>query len=486
MYFRYGDQCSENIDTDVAIIGGGLAGLACGVALSDAGFHVTVIERDRAAGGRACSFEDSTTGDSIDIGPHILLSEYRNMLQWMERLGTREQVAWHTQEFITLIEGNRADRMYMRPLPAPLHFLPTLLRVPAVSMRDLLSNRRVIWLAMNMHDHDVDRLDTTNAREFLARLGVTQRFIDWYWRTVAMTIMNVPLELCSAGALMRFFQQMVGHSGYRIGFPATSLNALATAPAVRAIKAAGGCLLMPAEAVSVEGEGFVVKTVRLADGTRLKVRACVVCVPPQQLPALIPAEWKARYSLFRNAASFRPSPYISSYIWFSRKLTNEPFWARVWAPENLNYDSYDLSNIRAGWSARPSVIASNLIFSARAQELDDGEIIARTIEELESFLPDVRQAEVVHARVNRIPMAIPAPLPGSERLRPQTRTPVAGLFLAGDWIGTGLPASMESAVCAGNRAAQRAAQYLGRDLRVALPVRRMEGLAGFVNRWSRA
>lgn len=472
------------MQTDVAIIGGGLAGLACGVALSDAGIKVTVLERDRLAGGRARSFEDEATGDRIDIGPHILLSEYRNMLQLMARLGTADKVLWHTREFITLVEGSRVDRMYIRRLPAPFHFLPSMLRVPAISLSDLYSNRRVLWLAMNMHDRDVDRLDTTNAREFLVRLGVTERFIDWYWRTVAFTIMNVPLEICSAGALMRFFQQMIGHSGYEIGFPAASLAELATEPAVRAIEAAGGQVLLHTGVAAVEGEGFALRGVRLADGTSVKARACVACVPPQELSQLIPEAWKARYSLFRNAASFQPSPYISSYIWFSEKLTDEPFWARVWSAENLNYDSYDLSNIRAGWQQRPSVIASNLIYSGRADAMDDEQIIAMTVDELEDFLPDVKKAKVLHARVNRIPMAIPAPLPGSERLRPQTRTPVAGLFIAGDWIGTGLPASMESAVCAGNRSAERVAQFLGRSFRLALPVRPMEGLAGWLNRRS--
>lgn len=472
------------MQVDVAIIGGGLAGLACGVALTDAGIRVIVLERAPAPGGRASSCADETTGDRIDIGPHILLSEYRNMLQLMARLGTHDKMLWHTREFITLVEADRVDRMYMHRLPAPFHFLPSMLRVPAISFQDLLSNRRVLWLAMNLHDRDVDRLDTSNAREFLVKFGVTDRFIDWYWRTVAFTIMNVPLELCSAGALMRFFQQMIGHTGYEIGFPAVSLGELVTEPAVRAIEAAGGEVRLHSEVATIEADGFAVAGVRLADGTLVKARACIACVPPQELPQLIPSAWAARYSLFRNAASFQPSPYVSSYIWFSRKLTNEPFWARVWSPQNLNYDSYDLANIREGWQDRGSVIASNLIFSGRAGKLDDAEIVAATIDELETFLPDVKKAEILHARVNRIPMAIPAPLPGSERLRPQTRTPVSGLFLAGDWIGTGLPASMESAVCAGNRSAERAAQFLGKRLRVALPVRQMEGLAGWLNRRS--
>jgi uncharacterized protein with NAD-binding domain and iron-sulfur cluster len=49
-----------------------------------------------------------------------------------------------------------------------------------------------------------------------------------------------------------------------------------------------------------------------------------------------------------------------------------------------------------------------------------------------------------------------AALPGTDRLRPGPATPVAGLYLAGDWTGTGLPATIESAVRSGNRAADAA------------------------------
>jgi len=40
--------------------------------------------------------------------------------------------------------------------------------------------------------------------------------------------------------------------------------------------------------------------------------------------------------------------------------------------------------------------------------------------------------------------------------RPEPRTPIPGLFLAGDWIDTGLPATIEGAVRSGHSAASLA------------------------------
>lgn len=471
-------------DRDVLVVGAGLAGLGCALALARAGLRVIVFESENVAGGRAGSIDDPATGDRVDLGPHVLLSEYRNMLQLLQELGTAEHVQWQDGEFITLLDGRHVERMHMRSLPAPFHLLPDILRVPTVSLSDIVSNRRVLWLAMKLHESDVPDLDRMNAREFLLRMGVSERFMNWYWRTLAMTILNVPLEHCSAGALMRFFHQMISHGGYRIGLPSTSLAELVVEPAVSALEAAGGEIRFSSKVETVSGTGFAVDGAELHDGSRWRAPACVVCVSPQQLSALLPRSWVQRFSLFRNASLFRPSPYICTYTWFSEKLSPEKFWARTWSPSNLNYDFYDLSNVRRGWAARPSLIASNVIDSERVQDLGDEEILAGTLREICDYLPQAREARILHARVHRVPMAIPAPVPGFERMRPQTRTPVKGLFLAGDWIGTGMPASMESALCAGNRAAERAAQYLGHSLRVALKVAPPEGLAGFVNRWS--
>lgn len=457
------------METSVIIIGGGIAGLACAVALSDSGLRPVVLERDRLPGGRARSWTDRTTGDRVDIGPHILLSEYRNMLRLLDLLGTRQQVVWQDKKFITLVDRPHPVTIRMSRLPAPLHFLPSLLKVPQVSQRDLVSNARLLWLVARLTEADSLELDGTDAESFLRRMSVSERFIEWFWRSAAMTIMNTPLERCSAGALLGFFRYMMGISGYQVGFPAGGLGDLFAPAAARRIEAAGGRVLLNTAAAGITGNEQGVTGVRLTDGSHLAARWCVAAIPPQELPALLPDAWVGRQAQFRALSEFAPSPYVSSYLWFDRKLTDERFWSRVWSPETLNYDFYDLSNIRPGWGERPSVIAANLIYSDRAAHLSDEEIVAATVHEIAGYAPVAAQARVRHASVHRIPMAIPAPYPGTERLRPGPETPVEGLYLAGDWLQTGLPASMESAVRGGWLAAERVLAAAGRPRQVALP-----------------
>jgi hypothetical protein len=183
---------------------------------------------------------------------------------------------------------------------------------------------------------------------------------------------------------------------------------------------------------------------------------------------LTPTPWRAR-APFRDLAAFQPSRYLCVYLWFDRKLTRERFWARAYDPADLNCDFYDYGNILRGGGDRPSLIASNIIYAQRLPPMTDAEIVARTRVELAEYLPAAKPARLVHAAVHRVPMAIHCPRPGTERLRPRTRTARGGLLLAGDWIRTDLPASMESAVCAGWRAAEAVLADHGRHAALAAP-----------------
>jgi 15-cis-phytoene desaturase len=99
------------------------------------------------------------------------------------------------------------------------------------------------------------------------------------------------------------------------------------------------------------------------------------------------------------------------------------------------------------------VIACNAIGPNVRPDWSDEEIVARSLAELREFAPAARSARVLQARVHRIRAAIPQPNPGTETLRPATRTPVEGLFLAADWVDTAIPCSMESAARAASLAA---------------------------------
>lgn len=466
--------------TDVIIIGGGLAGLSCAVALADSGLQVTVIERDDCLGGRAGSRIDSMTGDTVDIGPHVVHTEYHNMLALLERLGTRELITWQPDKVLTI--ASRPQQVVLRhwPLPPPLSLFPNLLEAEGLSARDYFSIATSVWRGMKFGEEDVEELDRITALDFMRESGVSEHMIDWWWRFAAMVVTNVPLERCSAAALMRIHAQLSGHRRLHFGFPAVGLADLYAPQAEHVIRSAFGQIMMRTAVRGLIGTDKLAGVV-LEDGNELRARYCVSTVPPAELARIVPTAWKA-HPPFNALEEFEPSPYISCYLWFDRKITNERFVSHLWSPTRLNYDFYDLSTIRHGWAHRPSVIASNIIYCHRARGMSDDEIIRATVAEIAEFAPEAARARLLHTSVHRIPMAIPCSTPGTETRRPECCTGIPGLLLAGDWIRTHLPFSMESAVCSGWLAAEQVLAEIGKPQELARQQRPYDGLAGLVRR----
>ena len=157
------DARARRRNTDVVIVGGGLAGLTAAIGLQRAGIDVVVLEGDQRLGGRAQSWTDETTGDPVHIGPHIFLSEYPNVFKLLDMVGTRDKIVWEDEHFIVLAHGARQVVQDQHPLPAPFHFAPTMLADPFARTRDKLSNFLVTLYAMQMDERDVMRLDGVNA-----------------------------------------------------------------------------------------------------------------------------------------------------------------------------------------------------------------------------------------------------------------------------------------------------------------------------------
>ena len=462
------DEQAKTVKTDVLIVGGGLAGLTCAVGLRGSGLKVTVIEQDSRLGGRAQSWTEPTTGDPVHIGPHILLNPYPNMFRLLDRLGTSHKVIFQPAgEFIFLVDGAKELPIRAAPLPSPFHQMPSAYVDRELSTWDRLSTIPITAFALQATEDEILSFDDRRAIDVLREFGVSEAFIERFWQFTALAILNVPLEQCSAAALLRFHKHLTGHRSLGIGFSDGGLGDLFAPAAKAAIERDGGEVWLSCPARAFRGTPGRVTGVTLADGRAIEARLTVGAVPPQALHALLPAEWRARLPEFEALSQLEPCPYISPYLWFDRKLTRRPFWARYRSPRSINCDFYDFSNIYRGWRDRPSFIGTNIINTRRLPAMTDDEVIASVIREMSEYLPEVKQAKLLHAVVHRIPMAIHCPHPGSEKLRLPVRTSIADLLLAGDWVRTNFPASMESAVYAGWRAAEEILRQVGRPTELA-------------------
>lgn len=458
------------LETDVVILGGGIAGLTCAVGLLGSGLRLVVVERDGLLGGRARSWTDPTTGDPVHVGPHIVTNYYSNFFRLLERLGTADRVVWGSKEVLyTMFDGDRPVELRRSSLPPPVQMLATLRGDPALGLLDLASNAAPLQVALGLDEHDVLRLDDLDGGAALTAMGVRPAMQRRYWQFAAMSILNTPVERCSAGSLLRTFHHAISRDAVRVGFPGCGLGDL-FAPGARAvIEAAGHPVWTNTAATRLLGADEQATGVRLADGREIRARHVVSTLPPGDLAPLLPVVWRDHAGL-DSLQWFEPVSYVSVYLWFDRRLTRRQFWARSYAPDDLNCDFYDYANIYPDWGERPSLIGSNIIDAERIAGMSDAEIVAGTRRELMENLPQARTAELRHAAVHRIPLAVQSPRPGFEARRPTADTTVDGLVLAGDWTRTGLPSSMEGAAASGWRAAEVVRAREGRPRALVRPL----------------
>ena len=157
---------------------------------------------------------------------------------------------------------------------------------------------------------------------------------------------------------------------------------------------------------------------------------------------------------------------------------------QVSAPMELPANTRHLDCYRANITY--SDLAYHCTAIGRGRALDGVNMLAisrgMTLEEVADFLPEVREATLTHSVVNRIEMAIHCPFPGTEKKRPTHDAGLQGFFLAGDWIKTGLPACMESAVQSGFMVAQEVLQRQGRSVELVEESSDIQGFARLVDK----
>jgi uncharacterized protein with NAD-binding domain and iron-sulfur cluster len=225
------------------------------------------------------------------------------------------------------------------------------------------------------------------------------------------------------------------------------LHDLHVAPAVRYIEARGGRVRLNARAASIEVTHNRARAVHLAGGTRDEADAVVVAVPHDRVAALLPPAI-AGAEPFAGLAAIRSAPIVNLHLWFDRSVAAWPFAAFIGNDLQWVFNRWRLDMA----PSREHRLTVSVSGAGRFLEMPAGAIREQMLPQLARAVPGVRRAELTRFRVTKEPAATFVPAPGLRR--PGNVTPIANLVLAGAYTATGWPATMESAVRSGLKAAR--------------------------------
>jgi squalene-associated FAD-dependent desaturase len=449
----------------VIVIGGGLAGLAAGVALAEAGWRVRLFEQRPFLGGRATSYV-LPDGEHVDNCQHVTFGCCTNLQDFYRRVGSEKKIKFFDRLLLLDPQGRRGE-MHAGFLPAPFHMTGSFLTFAPLALKDKLSIARAFYsiLKSGGHPPDLDEPGGLSMLEWLRRRKQTPAAISRFWRVVLVSALSEELDRIDARYGVDVFWKAVlsNRAGYRMGVPEVALTDLYDGCRT-AIERKGGKVILrsPLRKIVIENGGV---TAVGFDGERQETAdAYVFALPHGAMAELLPEAAKHLDPSLANLEKLKDAPITGVHFWFDREVMKEPFITLLDTTTQWIFNKTALygppsgngKNVTNGQYLQLVISASyDLLLKPRQ------EIIDLCLKEIRQALPAARDANLVKATVIKEAAATFSPEPGVDRWRPKQETRIRSLFLAGDWTDTGWPATMEGAVRSGYLAAEAVLRVAG-------------------------
>ena len=419
------------------VVGAGVAGLSAACELSASGARVAVHEATGHAGGRCRSFRDESLGALIDNGSHLILSGNTSIQRFLALIGARDRLSGPISArfpFLDLATGDRwtvdlgNGRIPGRPFSRDG-------RIPGARLADYARSLRLLNASPG-----------SSIDEVLSPCG---QLHERFWRPVSIAVLNTEPERAAAALMKPVLRETIGRGG-RACRPLTARQGLSSAfadPAVAFLAGNGAELRFRTRlrSITLNGSGRV---------TALCFRDCQIQVGPADRVVLaVPA---------RVADELVPGLRVPEE---HRGIVNVHFQlptSVTWTPGDPPF--LGLLGGTAEWLFWRGGIVSATVSACQGDV--DGRSMAGAI------WHDVRRALDLEDDTARMPphrviverMATIAQTPEQVARRPGCDAGPPGVFLAGDWTDTGLPATIEGAVRSGRLAAELVAGSMGQAL----------------------
>jgi len=461
-----GRNSAPCLPTQTAIIGGGYAGMAAAVELAARGVNVTVFESARQLGGRARgvstphqvlttnqlappSLQLSSTGREgappltgdaliLDNGQHLLLGCYRETLRLIEAVGGNLE-----QDFLRLplqLDLHGHLRFRAPALPAPLHLLAALAGAEGLSWAERLKAARFM-LGLRLSGFRLER-DCTVA-ELLARRGQNADLTFKLWEPLTVAALNTPIAKASAQVLLNVLRDALDRrrADSDMLLPRLDFGALFPQRAARFVEERGGAVHLSCG---------VTRIIPVEDGFELETPlgvqrfSQVICAAPPVVAARLLRPLPKLAEAVAQIDALEHQPIYTVYLQYSSEMQlPHPM---LGLHQRISQWLFDKGQI----AGQHGLIASVISAEGRHQGWSHAELVAQVAAELQEEFGFPAQPLWHQVIAEKRATFCCAP----NLSRPNQRTALPGLWLAGDYTAGDYPATLEGAVMSGVRCAR--------------------------------
>ncbi len=456
---------SINTAARVAVVGGGLAGLAAAVAARDRGFTVELFEARSRLGGRAGSFCDPVSGEEIDHCQHVSMGCCTNLADFCRRTGVAD--CFRRDRRLWFVGPDCRIRPFAPVpfLPSPLHLAPGLMRLGYLRFRDRLRiGRTMLAVARETGAEDID------VASWLRRRGESDEALERFWSVLLVSALGETLERASLAAARKVVVDglLASTRAYEVEVPRVPLAEIYDRRIGRWLRQRGVKIHLRTPVRCLKSNSASVTELVLRDGSQRGYDFFVVAVPWRAVPGVLGESLRSAMPNVEDLRQLQPSPITAVHLWYDRPILALPHAVLVGRLSQWIFNRATSPGV-AGEEHNGHHYQAVISASRDLKGRDRDQVANQVHKELSEIWPAARSAKLLRWKIVTNPEAVFSAAPGIDSVRPHQETTLRNLLLAGDWTATGWPATMEGAVRSGYLAVEAMLRAVGRNERVLAP-----------------
>ena len=411
------------------IIGGGFAGLSAAAHLSTLGYKITLLEASPKLGGRAYSFYDEETKTVIDNGQHILMGCYNYTLDFLRLISALEN--FYTQK--------KLEVNYLKPdfqlfklkagiLPYPFNLVEGLLKFNAISLKSRIGILKTLLKLLFVTNQRVENL---TVEQWLKSENQDEESLKSFWEIISAGALNTSIEKASAKVFTDVLKEifLTGKRSAKIILPKKGLTESYVDYAQKYILTKNGEINCSEEVKEILIENDRAQKIITNKDNYADFDFIISAVPYFAFTKFIDK------NILSGIPEFEDSTIVNIHIWLKENNLKEKFYGLIDSPVHWIFNKGNHLNL---------VISDANYLKEKSAE----EIFAMTKTELNRFAK-IDPENILTYKVIKEKRATFIPTIDIFNKRPSIKTSIKNLFVAGDWVDTGLPSTIESAVKSG-------------------------------------
>ena len=429
--------------TEVAIIGGGWAGISCAYELAKTGIKSTIIEAAPQLGGRARSIKFND--DIVDNGQHLLIGAYKNTFEILKEINAPLESFFLEKNLnIETISNNSNFKFTLPKLPYPINLIFGILNIKGCTIKEKLS-LFLFCCKLKLKNFKIEQ--DIPIKEFLEKHKQPQKLIRYFWEPIALAALSTPISKASTEVFLEVIKNT-------FCFPAKNSNLIFTKkdlgnifpiPVTHHYKNEINVLLNSrVKSIQKLDENFIIDF----NNSKIETKNIIFAIPPV-----------AASKIIKDSKITELECVTKKLDSFTYEVITTIYYKIDSAYEiNIQNPMFGFVNNIGQWvfnrnyTEKSNIISVVITNNESLKGIDNENLALSVFQELnQSISNNLKYSDYKIIKEKRAAFSCIIDI---NKIRPDNKTSLRNVFLAGDYTKTDFPATIEGAVKSGRNCAK--------------------------------